>query len=39
MLYKFKRIPVAQGTQILNSLQTTFNGIDCVYQFWQIKDM
>ena len=39
MLYKFRKIPVVQGTRILNSLQTTFNGIDCVYQFWQAKDM
>jgi len=39
MLYKFKRIPVEQDIRILNNLQTTFNGIDCVYQFWQAKDI
>lgn len=32
---KFKNIPLSPNTKILNTLQTTFNGIACVYQFWR----
>lgn len=36
---KFKNIPLNPNTKILNTLQTTFNGIVCVYQFWQSTTM
>ncbi len=32
---KFKNIPQNADTKVLSTLQTTFNGVTCVYQFWQ----
>lgn len=34
---KFLNVSVQPGTKILNTLQTTFHGIDCMYQFWKSK--
>ena len=36
---KFKNIPQNADTTVLRTLQTTFNGINCVYQFWQNNTM
>jgi len=39
MYNRFKNIPVQPRCKILNTLQTTFNGIVCLYQFWQKDTM